>query len=104
VTGLASDIDVLALVLCLHLICMAWLAGFAAGEFDRSRPDVVHRAGPEVAVLAEVARDHGMADEQERNGPQGQQQYYSNQMFRVSQKISHAMAGQQFGIPLASNL
>ena len=99
VTSFTPDIGVLALIFRLNLVCVTSLTGLVAGKFDGTRSNVVHGCGPKVAVFAEVARDNGVSQKQECHDAQGQQQYYSNQMFRVAQKILHAYAGQQFSDP-----
>ncbi len=99
VTSFAPNIAVLAFIFRLHLIGMTSLTGLVAGKLDRTRSNVVHGCGPKVAVFAEVARDNGVSQKQECRGAQRQQQYYSNQMFRIAQKILHVYAGQQFSDP-----
>ena len=99
VTSFTPDIGVLALIFRLNLVCVTSLTGLVAGKFDGTRSNVVHGCGPKVAVFAEIARDNGVSQKQECHDAQGQQQYYSNQMFRVAQKILHAYAGQQFSDP-----
>jgi len=90
VASLAGDIGVLAFAFRLCLVGVARLAGFVPGELDGPRPDIVHRAGPEVAILAEIARYDGVPYHQERSGAEREQNYYSHQVFCIAQKVLHA--------------
>jgi len=66
--SLARDIGVLTFAFRLCLVSMARLAHLIPGELDGPGTDVVHRARPEVAILAEIAWHDGVPDQQERGG------------------------------------
>lgn len=65
--GFATYTGVLALALDLDDFGVASLARLAAGELDGAGSDLVHRARPEVPVLAELGRDHEPSHHQEGN-------------------------------------
>lgn len=100
VTGLTSDIRVLAFALGLDLIRMASFTRLTASELDGPRADVAHGSCPKMAVLAKVRRDDGASDNKECYGAERQQQYYPDQVLRAAQKILHVQARKQFSDPM----
>lgn len=64
--SLAGNIGVLAFALRVRLVGVAGLAHLMPREFHGPGADIVHRAWPEVPVLAEVAGHNRVPDQQER--------------------------------------
>jgi len=88
--GLTADVGVFSFALDLGLVGVADLASLAAGELHGTRANIVHGAGPEVAVLAEVTGDDQMAYDQEGNDAQGEQDGDANEVFGVPEDVLHA--------------
>jgi hypothetical protein len=71
-TGFATEAGMFTFGFDFSLLRMTCFAGLTAGEFDLSRANVVHSAGPEVSVFAELRWNHDPADCQECNDSQSQ--------------------------------
>jgi len=69
----AADPRVLAFGLDVGLLGVAGFAHLASGELDRPGANVVHGAWPEMPIFAKLGRNHGVADDEERDDPQDQQ-------------------------------
>jgi|ERR1700680_3694455 len=98
-TGLAPHTRVLALALLASDIGVTAFASFVPGELDRPSADVVQSSGAKVPILAKLGRNDGSADQEECDDSYGQEEYYPEQVLRVSKEILHALGSMQFGGP-----